>query len=113
MTNGKHNNGNRAEHFLVRLAQKILRHLLDQEWKQGVERFEEFDSREASPALEDWLNAKEYRDCLFLLAEAYEESGKMDRALIFYEKAAALERSEPLCYFLEVAEQRIAAIRAQ
>lgn len=68
----------------------IFTHLLDGHTQKATEKYQSLikDFATDDPLLH--LNHKDYVDCKFLLAEAYEKSGEYEFAILFYE--ATLER---------------------
>jgi len=54
-----------------------------------------------------YLDTRDYRDCQFLLGEAYERQGNWRQALRFYENVYKEEKESPSRFFLEEVKDRI------
>ena len=96
---------------LSRNVSLVFDKLLHERYEEATVLFEELGRSERDLDLSRHLSEKDYRDCLFLLGEAYEKKGRPERALQFYETAYELELKRPLRYFLEELRARIRAIR--
>ena len=104
----------RKRHGRKRLSEKanlLLQMLLDEQHEEAAGLYERLSRSEGDFDLAGYLNEKDYRDCLFLLGEAYEKKGERERALQFYETVYELERKRQLRYFLDELCNRIQAIR--
>ena len=89
----------------------IFDKLLHEQYDEATALFEGLGRFGRDFELAGHLDEKDYRDCLFLLGEAYEKKGQPERALQFYETVYELERKGPLRYFLDELRERIRAIR--
>ena len=92
-------------------AERIFRELLNDRHETALALLDAARARDPRFDIHSHLSEIDYRDCLFLLAEAREKQGELRTALELYEAAAALERGEALRYFLDVAEKRADKIR--
>ena len=92
-------------------SERILYELLNDRHDTALSLLDAEHARDPRFDIQAHLCENDYRDCLFLLAEARERPGELRIALDLYETVADLERSETLRYFLNVAERRADGIR--
>jgi len=88
-------------------ARLILYNLLNEAGDEAIKTYERMKKKYEGFDIGNYLEEKDYLDCEFLMGEAYENSGKWDRALEFYERVYDQEREMPLRFFLEEVKDRI------
>lgn len=85
------------------LCQLMLFELLNQNAQSALEIYEDLMSRKPHFSLGTYMSDGDTRDCEFLLAEAYHQSGKLAEAACLYEKV--LEQEKKRAYFRRFAQE--------
>lgn len=88
-------------------ARLVFFYLLNEEFDEALKTLEESRLRDPGFDLEKLLDDRDYRDCEFLMGEAYERLGKWARALNCYEKVFHREMENPVRFFLPALKDRI------
>lgn len=91
----------------VRQCRVILDALLDGREGEAVEAYEALIAESKFPQPLACLETRDHLDCKFLLAEAYENRGEMERAIRLYEEVFEGEREKPRVrhYFEELRDR--------
>ena len=88
-------------------AESILEDLLSGRGQKALEEYDELCEQEGFE-LSDYLDIRDYLDCIFLLAEQCEHSGRCEQAAELYEELYEREKEPPRQrYFLEEVKDRI------
>jgi len=95
------------EDSLKKTAERILDDLLAGDSERGVTAFDEA-SADGGFHLLDYLDARDYLDCVFLLAEQYEHQNRFTEAVALYEELYEREKDPPRKrYFFDEVKARI------
>jgi len=93
----------KAKNDIACLCRLILFELLNQNAQSALEMYEELISEEQHFSFDLYMSDGDTRDCEFLLAEAYHQSGKLSKAARLYEKVLKREREK--AYFRRFAQE--------
>jgi curved DNA-binding protein CbpA len=88
-------------------ARLVLYHLLNENYHDAIENYEEQLRRDPNFTMEEFLDEKDWLDAEFLLGEAYEAVGNWRKALAFYESVYMQESDSPIRFFLLEVKERI------
>jgi curved DNA-binding protein CbpA len=99
----------KRKHDLASQARLIFHDLLNSNYEEAIELYENITSTNGEYRLELFMDYGDYMDCLFLLAEAYESSGKYIKSFNLYKKLYINEIENP--YFNHFIEEIIERLR--
>lgn len=99
----------KRKHDLASQARLIFHDLLNSNYEEAIELYENITSTNGEYRLELFMDYGDYMDCLFLLAEAYESSGKYIKSFNLYKKLYTNEMENP--YFNHFIEEIIERLR--
>jgi curved DNA-binding protein CbpA len=93
----------KAENDTTHLCQLLLFELLNKNAQSALEIYENLISKNSDFSLGRYMSDGDTRDCEFLLAEAYHQTGKLAEAARLYEKV--LEQEKKKAYFHSFAQE--------
>ena len=94
---------------VVSQCRLILYDLLNSDAEEALELYDSLCSADEDFALEEYLGHEDYMDCLFLMAEAYEQRDNYIRACELYKHLCVLEMRQP--YFRHFIDEVIDRLR--
>jgi len=96
---------------LVSQCRLILYDLLNSDADEALELYDSLCSADEDFALEEYLGHEDYMDCLFLMAEAYEQRDEYIRACELYKHLCMLEMRQPYFrHFMDEVGERLRSL---
>ena len=93
----------KSKNNIASLCQLMLFELLNQNARSALKIYENLTRKEPRFSLDPYMSDGDARDCEFLLAEAYHQSGRFSEAARLYEKT--LEQEKKKAYFRGFAQE--------